>query len=1459
MREEDERELRELGAQESRGVGALVDEVARDALKAQLFGTPNVARMIGRYRVISILGTGGMGTVMEARDEALGRTVAIKVVRADRGEGSEGQARLMREARSMARLSHPNVVQVYDTGQIDGDVYIAMEYVRGETLRSWLARLDPSMSPLQRRRQVLAHFIAAGRGLAAAHAIGLVHRDFKAENVLIGEDGRARLTDFGLARGTVEPHPERALAPAVSLNDPLTRAGILSGTPAYMAPEQLAGAPADALSDQFTFCVALYEALHGVRPFRGTDTDDLRRAILAGEVQSGSSAAPAWLRAVLLRGLSAEPSARFPSMDALLTALEQDPDRLRRRRLRALGLAVGAAAAMGLLLWLGSLGLTWWRQHEHELAAGQRIARMEAYTAELRARGEPDEARRYLEEDLDAPELQGTRAAQEAWLREAQRRGAEGSGDAGVLSAYARAWLSSVSPEGEIAAQLGIARELHRLGRSVDLPPLLARIAQEHPEQLATPELRALQLEALLAERDLAGALRLPATGDPDDALRRSVLTALSAATQTAYQGDSPCITLDQRDAAGAPVTLVLHGVEGRWAMDARSGSALGPLLRSEGLDWGWVMPVATVDGAGSRLVARDAARGENLLLQLSEEGRLVPIARWSSPAIPLSAAELDLDGDGQPEVYVGEGPGSRDIVQLRVDGGQVARKVGSEGAMSSDVNALVPIRVDGQPTLAAGIGPWWGYDVRLLDWDAEGERLRTRNRVKLGTITALTSLHGADGQELLAAAKADQYPNIRVFPRDRPMGEPAGLYLLRPGPDALTPVATLPGAVDSVAEVITADVNGDGLEDLVVSQHAALTVYAQSREGHYVSLTIQGLSAARAVQADDDPASELAVSALRWSAGGQKLEHQLWVLGVGADPLPTWRRSRWTPPAEAPTDPSLGVPLDRVRALADTGLRQEAASAYARLAPLLAGDSERALARLWAGLLTESLGDVDRATALYLDAAESPRWAASALEGVLRGAVSPTSARQALDAATRALRDPAVQDADRIEAARVQLEAMLSGEGRLALDGEGSIPNGWTLGDPLALRRERGQLHVSSLGDTPLLSAEVDYAGGPLSVELDASFSRLEWSAGLRFELVDADGRPIIELPVQALGGGGLVDHYLLAQALGVGAAYTEPGSPARLEAGVPVRYALRCVLLPESQESNCTIDVDGTLQVPWRSSTRGRVLQPGRYRLVLRGTGEPMAWCEATLHSLRATGLTLASPQPPDPWALALIEGDLATALARMDPKSKAPRDLAARTELQLRLGQLSTGQALLRRLLGEPAAVLRGIRRLPELYLPLLSSTLGDGVFPLVREALALAWTMHPDDLRLDDELARALTGLDAYAGRAQGEDRAVARDLLRWRARLFAHKGDLRAARADLERALELDRTLLSPREPDDETRALLLLELAELERRDGQPERAVERLVMARAAARSGEKVGDMIAARPELLALEGPR
>ena len=306
---------------------------------------------IGRYEIKGTLGAGGMGTVLLATDPVLGRRVALKVLHPDgRNDNDATRRRLLREAQGIAQLVHEHVVVVHEIGTHDDRVFLAMEHVAGQTLGKWQVGRPWA--------EIVATYVKAGRGLAAAHDAGLVHRDFKPDNVLIGDDGRVRVTDFGLV-ATVEDattplsQTATALRAESELAKSLTRTGAVVGTPRYMAPEQHLGQPIDARADQFAFAVSLYEALFGQPPFIGATYADLARHVVAGvplPIPRDTPVPPAIQRAVL-RGLARQPADRFASMRELLAILETPPPPPRRRWPWLAAMACVAVIAV-LVVWI---------------------------------------------------------------------------------------------------------------------------------------------------------------------------------------------------------------------------------------------------------------------------------------------------------------------------------------------------------------------------------------------------------------------------------------------------------------------------------------------------------------------------------------------------------------------------------------------------------------------------------------------------------------------------------------------------------------------------------------------------------------------------------------------------------------------------------------------------------------------------------------------------------------------------------------------------------------------------------------------------------------------------------------------------------------------------------------------------------------------------------------------------
>jgi serine/threonine protein kinase len=367
-------------------------------LEARLFGRRARTVTIGRYVLGDRIASGGGGTVYRARDQELDRDVAIKLLHSGHeANRPEGRARLVREAQLLSRIAHPNIIEIYDVGTYDTDVlgrpmtsedgdagvFIAMEYVEGSNLAVWLTERS---RPWTEIRDV---FVAAGRGLAAAHACGLVHRDFKPANVLVGRCASGtpdvRVLDFGLGLATAAASAAPHAGIAARLRDglerlggpidvSLTMTGAMLGTPAYMAPEQHAAERADERSDQYSFCLAMYEGLYACTPFVAATSEDLEAAKRAGDIMPAPAGArvPVYVEAAVRRGLAPDPAARWADMDALLEALELPPPRRSRVPLLA---AAGVASA---LLLAGGL---WWSSGEDDPCVDTLTRIREAWSA----------------------------------------------------------------------------------------------------------------------------------------------------------------------------------------------------------------------------------------------------------------------------------------------------------------------------------------------------------------------------------------------------------------------------------------------------------------------------------------------------------------------------------------------------------------------------------------------------------------------------------------------------------------------------------------------------------------------------------------------------------------------------------------------------------------------------------------------------------------------------------------------------------------------------------------------------------------------------------------------------------------------------------------------------------------------------------------------------------------------
>lgn len=595
-------------------------------------GALKTGTTVGPYVLLEQIGSGGMGVVFSAYDPRLDRKVALKLLwrGPQRDDRSSGQARLLREAQALARLSHPNVVAVHDVGTFHGQVFMAMEFIEGDTLTGWLA------GGKRRWREVLDVFLQAGRGLVASHEAGLIHRDFKPDNVLVGRSGRVCVTDFGLVRPTGEASSptERSLAPAPDDDSPIsgpvldmqiTRADVVVGTPAYMAPEQLKGQAADARSDQFSFCVSLFRALYGARPFEGNDGAETYEAIRARRIapEPRGMDVPRWIRRVLVRGLSPEPGERFPSMRALLDELSRDPSAKWRR-----GLAIA-----GVLLLVGASALVLRREQD------QRAQQCTGGTARLAGVWDPQRKEAIHEAFMRT----GRAWAPDAWAGVERR-----------LDARAGAWVAMHRDACEATRLRGTQSEKvlelrmlcldRRLAELKSLSDLLATADAQVVEKAVEAASALPSLDGCADAAALAADVPRPTEPEARAALDAATLalteakTLLEAGRYPAALKRAEAAVESARRARYRPVEAEALEVRGRILLYQRDTKAAEAGLRE-----------AVRAGIAGKAPAVVAAAWNDLIIAAREQVRFEEAHRWAddaAAAIEAAGGSLELEAD---------------------------------------------------------------------------------------------------------------------------------------------------------------------------------------------------------------------------------------------------------------------------------------------------------------------------------------------------------------------------------------------------------------------------------------------------------------------------------------------------------------------------------------------------------------------------------------------------------------------------------------------------------------------------------------------------------------------------------------------------------------------------------------------------------------------------------------------
>ncbi|MFV8754767.1 serine/threonine-protein kinase [Nannocystaceae bacterium ST9] len=1302
---------------------------------------------VNRFTLLEPIAKGGMGELHAAYDAQLDRKIALKLVRPGRG-GPVAEGRLLREAQALAKLSHPNVVTVYEAG-IEGDrVFVAMEYVRGQTLTAWLAQ-SRSLPEPERVAGVLACFGEAARGLAGVHEAGLAHRDFKPDNVLVGADGRVRVVDFGLARRTVEVTgerlpPERTRPASATESDSgrvesmptpdiETVTGTILGTPRYMAPEQWEARRGDSRSDQFSFCVALYWALFGSWPFGGEGMTGLRTAVLAGVLREPprKPVIPARLLAALLRGLSIDPGDRFLDMSELIAAIDQARAPKRRRVgawLTSVGVGFGLALALVIGLRRSSapplVVAPLCVEVEREIVAEHRRAAIDEQIATLTAAGEHAEADAVFEAFAGQREYANTRALTRAWLDHARRLHARGEAQR-ELVALGEAQLVSPSEDLREQALIELARVFVAGHHYEQLAATLRLLDLDSDDPARRRELAVMAIREASSRRDFAGALEI--LREPGGEGRRDLEPLFEqlgrarlsehVATASGTRGSTLAVlpTLDRDgDQQGE---LVFVSREGKLHLLGSSPEL--PVLQELDVDVE-PGPLPTMLNLDSVVAAEHPDMPDWVLADLLGQGTLLELSerddRVVARALPIESVGVEWATGDLVAAWPGVEAWGADTLSRRMVG---LRHATSEPAslerfdpeptlanLRSVVQSVVVVDLDGDghDELVAGVGAWWAYDVRVLTpQPASPGRFELAARRKLGAIEGLVGFPTPGGiGRRIAVSLPSTPPSPRVFPSDARSGEPSGVVVLAWAGEGRSLEIVDRVALPSNFRPSAGDLDGDGRSELVVQTGTGIAVLRLDADERYEPFVIEGLWYHALVDLDGDGDDELIVSELDGEA-----DRRLVVLGSGDQRMGLLERTPRVavePPAEL--DPTLVDMWRKAESLAMIGLSEPASAAFDALARL-AGPDAAALAHRRAAEVAERGGVRQRAAESYEQAGDR-----DSLERALAHFERSHRFADALRVARRL-----VESEDLDEAARAgvrmrvdSLERLATPTERLEFDFDAPLDEGWRIARPGLLRRQPGGLGVeclsTSASDRVLVRRPIVWEGGRLELEIDLELVRLEWASALSFALfaVDeagvAEGPPLISRRIGSWGGG---DHYMLDLNEGLPVEDGGVGVARSMQGAQPPegqrRFRLRLDLLAgveRSWSTITTIDGTGPRDTAFELEQRilGGPLEPGRYELRLLTSVEPWMRGEVRLERLRLLGARddpeAAPPTRRERVLLALANAEHEQALALLDaaePGELEPRDAAWLRVLALdQLGRWSSAVPFIEQAIGD-----------------------------------------------------------------------------------------------------------------------------------------------------------------------------
>ncbi len=1197
-----------------------VDSTYFDERDEEVPTGPRAPHQIGRYVVIREIGRGGSGIVYEAVDPDLQRRVAVKVLLAGDFAKSRDQQRFLNEARAVAQLDHPNIVQILEFARHEGRPWYAMELVEGPNLLQVIR--EQGRLPWRTAVRLAASLAHA---LHHAHDQGLVHRDVKPNNVLLESDREPRLTDFGLALFTDDGSQGR-----------LTRTGQVLGTPSYMSPEQANGeleriGPA---TDVYGVGVVLYEALTGRVPFEGDRPLSIIAAVVEGHPtppRQIASGIPRQVEATCLKAMQVDIDDRYATAADLAEDLERclrgepilatpptltDHARWFVRRNRAqLGIVV-TAIGVALIIVLAStlvLGARSVRQTNlAEAEAEAALSSVKARIGELEDDGRLTDADESWQAFARQPAHRGTRALVEGWWWRAERLAAMGDED-GQVGALGMAYAAAERRRDQERALLRLADQVRTNGDIGRLPRIVTTLDRRAPRLARTDDIRTLWRDALASERRLADAAEL-AIGP-----ERSALLALSRATRTDHRATRA------EPWTGPEAAFVLWGE--RPPVLVGPTPTLPALRRLDGLAWSPDQAVIATERRGEYWV------GEDVEVVLTALRGPRPVRRRAYAGGPLRAATLVSDDRGAsvtPVLALGDR-----LVEPASSGNALRDLHLATSGAESSVNDVVVADLDGDGSaeIATAVGEWEAYDVRIFERVNRTATLVARQ--KLGVVADLAVLPQPDGGATLIAAKVDRAPNPELFGAEQPYGEPPGLWKLD--------LSRSGGRAELQAERIgdrtcdglrVGDVDGDGDADLVGQCGAELGLWIQDGD-RLVALLVRDLRLLGIANLDDDRAVEVVVSDPHDGS-------RVWVLGTSGPPLPPLRSETWVaaPPPKRASD-AFRESWQRAEELAFIGQLGQAADAMEQLAELNWGGPLGWAATLRAATLHDLAGRPVHAGELALRAAD-------ALEGLEQVAALRAAARAWQDAREVAaelavleqLRD--LGALDRRDVVRLdQLQARV-GRPSLDLDLLADLDDLWHVDQPLAVLHEPGSgLAVEAFGNQTLAHVPVRWDGEGLELDVTLAVAAVEWDGGLQIGLVPAGTEaPFYGLEVLGEAGPSGVQPVLRCRAGGAAQATPLPADAVR---------TARFQLFEDSRGFGCSFAGEDGFRTASDQPTP--VLGFGRWDLVIRATGAPDTVARATLSRVRVSGAEVDAAVPSgDPARLAFANGRTSEASDRL-----------------------------------------------------------------------------------------------------------------------------------------------------------------------------------------------------------------